>query len=173
MALGRQLIKIKIAHVSTDYPVWVLRSDAQLQAIKGPTPDKGNVQGYSTIRNNDIHMGLIAAKGGMRAMCGRGNTSTKPAQQRHCTRGAEREQWEVKLPPNGPLCDIRRLINEMNETKTFVGCHTHLRRMCAGRAFKAHEDHVPGSLPPVLAQVHRQDLAYNGDCIGKVFMECE
>ncbi|KAJ7033239.1 hypothetical protein C8F04DRAFT_1184219 [Mycena alexandri] len=66
MALGRQLIKIKIAHVSTDYPVWVLRSDAQLQAIKGPTPDKGNVQGYSTIRNNDIHMGLIAAKGGMR-----------------------------------------------------------------------------------------------------------
>ncbi|KAJ7026476.1 hypothetical protein C8F04DRAFT_1238589 [Mycena alexandri] len=49
-----------------NYPVWVLRSDAQLQAIEGPTPDKGNVQGYSTIRNNDIHMGLIAVKGGMR-----------------------------------------------------------------------------------------------------------
>ncbi|KAJ7733945.1 hypothetical protein B0H16DRAFT_1467832 [Mycena metata] len=34
-------------------------------------------------------------------------------------------------------------------TKTLVTCHTYIRAMCAGSAFKAHENCVPGSLPVV------------------------
>ncbi|KAJ7030766.1 hypothetical protein C8F04DRAFT_1186420 [Mycena alexandri] len=134
------------------YPVWVWL-DAPLQAINGATqatcggmPELTALIGLN-VNKDDEQVALYTDKGDVwtgkhinKAGIQSQSTTDKHAPREVATASAA----ESRLP------QTKQGLNPYLPVLKAEGCHTHVRWMCRGHAFKAHEGHVPGSLPPTI-----------------------